>query len=245
MSRKYLVAANWKLNGDSALASQFNASAKKFVMAGVDVLVCPPYPLISALDDTQFKVGAQDISCHESGAYTGEVSAKMLTDIGCSYVICGHSERRQYHAESNELVAQKAKAALAAGLVPIICIGEPLQEREAGTHLEFVERQLQPITALIGSELVKVVIAYEPVWAIGTGKTATPEQAQEVHNFIREKLEAAAAGCGDKVRILYGGSVKANNAEELFSQPDIDGGLIGGASLKVNEFQAICTAAQK
>jgi triosephosphate isomerase len=188
--------------------------------------------------------GGQDLSAELSGAFTGEVAASMLQDFGCKYVIVGHSERRTYHAESDELVAKKYAVARAAGLVPILCVGETLQEREAGTTETVVARQLDAVIALEGVEaLADGVIAYEPVWAIGTGKTATPEQAQEVHAFIRGRIAEKSAEVAEGLRILYGGSMKPDNAKELIEKPDIDGGLIGGASLKAEAFLGICTAA--
>jgi triosephosphate isomerase len=186
--------------------------------------------------------GAQDCSAHEQGAYTGEVSSAMLADIGCRYVIVGHSERRAYHAESDQLVADKAKAALAHGVTPIVCVGETRAEREAGQTEAVVKRQLAAVIHTLGHCCGEMVVAYEPVWAIGTGLTATPGEAQAVHAVLRAQLHAATDRSG-VMRILYGGSVKADNAAELFSQPDIDGGLIGGASLKVADFAAICLAA--
>jgi triosephosphate isomerase len=208
--------------------------------------VCVPAPYLgevaAALARSAISWGAQDCSSHEFGAYTGEVSAAMLAEFGCRYVIVGHSERRALHGESDELVAAKAKQALANGLVPIACVGETLAEREAGATEAVVGRQLAAVTSLLGARIASVVVAYEPVWAIGTGKTASPEQAQAVHAFLRAALAAATGGSGS-IRIVYGGSVKPDNAAQLFAQPDIDGGLIGGASLKAADFVAICRAA--
>jgi triosephosphate isomerase len=188
-------------------------------------------------------VGAQNISEHEKGAHTGDISADMLNDIGIEYVILGHSERRQDHNESNDLVAQKVLVALNKGLTPILCIGEPLDVREAGEVFQFVQKQIDAVVDLCGTAFFnKAVVAYEPIWAIGTGKTASPEQAQEVHAFIRAHL-AQMNDSAQSMQILYGGSVNAKNAAELFAQPDIDGGLIGGASLKVDDFNVICQAA--
>jgi triosephosphate isomerase len=214
-----------------------------------EVAVCPPYVYIpeveKRLTGSEIAWGGQDLSAETSGAYTGEVAASMLNDFGCKYVIVGHSERRTYHAESDQLVAKKYAVARAAGLVPILCIGETLEEREAGTTNEVVARQLDAVIALEGVDaLADGVIAYEPVWAIGTGKTATPEQAQEVHAFIRGRVAEKSADVAQGLRILYGGSMKPGNAAELIGKPDIDGGLIGGASLKAEDFLGICTAAQ-
>jgi triosephosphate isomerase len=188
--------------------------------------------------------GAQDVSAHAAGAFTGEVSAAMLSDFACRYVIVGHSERRAYHAESNELVAKKAVAALGAGITPIVCVGETLAEREAGQTVAVVSSQLEAVLTLLDDAAVlRIVLAYEPVWAIGTGKTATPEMAQEVHAQLRSQLKQKNAVAADTVQILYGGSMKADNARQLMAQPDIDGGLIGGAALKAADFLAIIHAA--
>jgi triosephosphate isomerase len=213
-----------------------------------EVAVCPPYVYIpevqKLLSDSDIAWGGQDLSTEPSGAYTGEVAASMLNDFGCKYVIVGHSERRTYHAESDQLVAKKFAVARAAGLVPILCIGETLEEREAGTTNEVVARQLDAVIELEGvAALADGVIAYEPVWAIGTGKTATPDQAQEVHAFIRGRVAEKSADVAQGLRILYGGSMKPGNAAELIGKSDIDGGLIGGASLKAEDFLGICTAA--
>jgi triosephosphate isomerase len=213
-----------------------------------EVAVCPPYVYIpevqKLLSDSDIAWGGQDLSTESSGAYTGEVAASMLNDFGCKYVIVGHSERRTYHAESDQLVAKKFAVARAAGLAPILCIGETLEEREAGATNKVVARQLDAVIALEGVDaLADGVIAYEPVWAIGTGKTATPDQAQEVHAFIRGRVAEKSADVAQGLRILYGGSMKPGNAAELIGKPDIDGGLIGGASLKAEDFLGICTAA--
>jgi len=214
-----------------------------------DVAVCVPTPYLAqcqaALADTRIGWGAQDVSVHANGAFTGEVSAAMLQDFGCRYVIVGHSERRSYHAESNELVAQKALCAAVAGLTPIVCVGETLSQREAGQTEQVVGMQIEAaLAALSAKELGNIVIAYEPVWAIGTGKTATPQMAQEVHAMLRRKLAEKNPDAAAKVRILYGGSMKPDNAAELLEMPDIDGGLIGGASLKAEDFLAIVRAAK-
>lgn len=246
--RATLIAGNWKMNG--SLAS--NASLLEAVRDGAssvkaELAVCVPAPYLAqaqaALATSPVVWGAQDLSVHESGAYTGEVSAAMLGDFACTYVIVGHSERRSYHGETDELVAQKAARALAAGLVPIVCVGETLAEREQGATDVVVVRQLQPVLDAVGAQLDKIVIAYEPVWAIGTGKTATPDMAQQVHERIRATLAQRDAAAAQQVRILYGGSMKPDNAKELLAMADIDGGLIGGAALKAADFLAIAAAA--
>ena len=248
--RKPLVAGNWKMNGSR---ESINALVKGLVdgmgkVNNADVLVCPPYVYISSvaqlLSGSKIQFGAQDVAKEEVGAYTGEVSVSMLKDIECTYAIVGHSERRAYYGDTDQVVAAKFAAAQKGGVMPILCVGELLEEREAGQTEQVVEKQLQAVVDLLGVEAFeKAVIAYEPVWAIGTGKTASPEQAQEVHAFIRQWIAKEDANVAEKVQILYGGSVKAANAKELFSQPDIDGGLIGGASLAADEFIHICEAA--
>lgn len=242
--RQPLVLGNWKMNGSQesnrallqALMQQWQGSA--------EVGVCPPSLYLSQvqalLASSEIKLGAQDVSAHTAGAFTGEVAAVMLADLGCDYVLVGHSERREYHGESNALVAEKFAAAQAEGLMPVLCVGERLEEREAGNTLTVIAEQLKAVVDRVGVEAcARGVIAYEPVWAIGTGQTATPEQAQAVHAFLREQLGVA----GEGVRLLYGGSVKADNAQALFAQPDIDGALVGGASLQAEDFLAICAAA--
>ncbi|MCU7810786.1 MAG: triose-phosphate isomerase [Candidatus Thiodiazotropha sp. (ex Notomyrtea botanica)] len=248
--RRPLVAGNWKMNGSLESVRSLLDGIKHGIgeVKNADVAVCPPFVLIpeteKLLAGSVIGWGGQDLSTESSGAYTGEVAATMLNDFGCKYVIVGHSERRTYHAESDELVAKKYAAAQAAGLVPILCVGETLEEREAGVTEQVVARQLDALINLAGvGSLTDGVIAYEPVWAIGTGKTATPEQAQDVHAFIRGRVAAKSAEVADGVRILYGGSMKPDNAKELIGKPDIDGGLIGGASLKAEDFLGICTAA--
>lgn len=243
--KKKLIAGNWKMNGSLAA----NDALVRAVAAGVadavaEVAVCVPAPYLAQVAALRGPValGAQDLSAHESGAYTGEVSAGMLRDLGVHYVIVGHSERRQYHAESDDLVARKAQRALAAGLVPIVCVGETLEQREAGQTELVVKRQLAAVIHLNGHCISEIVVAYEPVWAIGTGRTATPEQAQAVHAVLRAQLQAATPRA-DRVKLLYGGSMNAANAAELLAQPDIDGGLIGGASLKAPDFLTIVAAA--
>ncbi len=244
--RRKLVVGNWKMHGSRAANAQLLAGLKEAGPWNADVAVCVPFLYIAetalALTGNAIAYGSQDCSSHEQGAYTGEVSSAMLADVGCRYAIVGHSERRAYHAESDQLVADKAKAALAHGVTPIVCVGETRAEREAGQTEAVVKRQLAAVIHTLGHCTGEMVVAYEPVWAIGTGLTATPAEAQAVHAVLRAQLHAATDK-SDAMRILYGGSVKADNAAELFSQPDIDGGLIGGASLKVADFAAICRAA--
>jgi triosephosphate isomerase len=250
--RQPLVAGNWKMNGTRASVAELLAGLKAGIgrVNAAEVAVCAPAVFIpeaqAALDGSAIRWGGQDLSVHESGAYTGEISGSMLRDFGCHYVIIGHSERRAYHGESDALVAEKFAAARKAGLVPILCVGETLEEREQGVTEQVVGRQLDAVIAHCGIDTVgEGVIAYEPVWAIGTGKTATPEQAQEVHAFIRGRLQAASAAVADAMRVLYGGSMNPKNAAELMAQADIDGGLIGGASLKPDDFLAVCAAANR
>jgi triosephosphate isomerase len=245
MSRSKLVVGNWKMHGSRAA----NAELLVALLAGrpyaADVAVCAPFVFIgdvaAALARSDIFWGAQDVSAHDQGAFTGEVSAAMLAECGCRYAIVGHSERRALHAESDELVAAKARASLARGVTPIVCVGETLAERDAGETEAVVKRQLSVVIHQLAHCAAEMVVAYEPVWAIGTGRTASPEQAQAVHRVLRAQLHAAT-GRGEAMTILYGGSVKADNAAALFSQPDIDGGLIGGASLKAADFIAICRA---
>lgn len=248
--RKPLVAGNWKLNGSK---SSVNALLEG-LLAGIgdvknaEVAVCPPYIYIpdvaKQIGAAPIAWGAQDVAKEESGAYTGEVSVSMLKDYGCTYAIVGHSERRSLYGDTNEVVAKKFATAIKGGVRPILCVGELLEDRETGKTTDVVEGQLKAVVDNCGIESFKdAVIAYEPVWAIGTGKTATPEQAQEVHAFIRSWLTLHDASVGNNIQILYGGSVKGANAAELFAQQDIDGGLIGGASLDANEFLTICKAA--
>jgi len=247
--RQTLVAGNWKLNG--------SLESIKLLVAGItagagdtgntQIAVCPPFvyiPLVSnLLADSKVAVGSQDVSDQESGAFTGEISGPMLQDFKCTYAIVGHSERRALYSEDDAFTARKFAAARKCGLTPILCVGETLEEREQGITEEVVARQLDAVVELEGIEAIgDAVIAYEPVWAIGTGKTASPQQAQDVHAFIRGKLAGLNQGVADKVQILYGGSVKGSNAEELFAMDDIDGGLIGGASLDAGDFLAICKA---
>lgn len=248
--RRPLVAGNWKMNG-SREANQ--ALMRELVPAleglSSEVVVCPPFTYleqVAGLTGSAIALGAQDLSDQDAGAYTGEVSGAMLRDLGCRYGIVGHSERRTLYDEDDAFTARKFSAARRHGLVPILCVGEQLEEREGGITEAVIARQLDAVMDLEGvAAFGEAVIAYEPVWAIGTGRTATPEQAQEVHAFIRGRLKALDASVAARVRILYGGSVKADNAAELFARPDIDGGLIGGASLKAADFLAICKAADQ
>jgi triosephosphate isomerase (TIM) len=237
-----LIAGNWKMNGSLAANAELLQALRTGVQnaapaSQVAVCVSAPYlaQVASFVQGTAIALGAQDVSQHASGAYTGEVSASMLKDFGLRYCIVGHSERRQYHGETDAVVALKAKAALAAGITPIVCVGETLAQREAGQTDELVKRQLAAVIHENGHCISEIVVAYEPVWAIGTGKTATPEQAQAVHVVLRAQIKAATAH-PERVKILYGGSMNAANAKELLAQPDIDGGLIGGASLKPADF---------
>ncbi|WP_299944448.1 triose-phosphate isomerase [uncultured Microbulbifer sp.] len=239
-----LVAANWKMNGNRAFAERFFTDLELGDVSA-DVVVCPPFPYLSqaaqaAEKKGSFKVGGQNLSHEPDGAFTGEVSARMLLDCDARYVIVGHSERRGLYGETSELVAKKFVAAQAANLIPILCVGETLQERDQGRTLEVVASQLQAVKAVIEEKAwQRSVVAYEPVWAIGTGKTASPEEAQSVHKFIRTQM----GDVGLTVRILYGGSVKSANASALFAQADIDGALVGGASLDAKEFAGVCRAA--
>lgn len=247
--RKKLVAGNWKMHGSLAENAALLAAIKP-ALAGIEAAVCVPFPYLAqaqaVLSGSSIAWGAQNLSEQPKGAFTGEVSASMLLDFGCRYVIVGHSERRSLYGETDDVVARKYVAAQAAGLTPILCVGESLQERESGVTEAVVARQLDAVMEAAGvGSLARAVVAYEPVWAIGTGKTATPEQAQAVHAFIRTRIAARDAGVADALVIQYGGSVKAANAAELMAQPDIDGGLIGGASLIADEFIAICRAAAR
>jgi triosephosphate isomerase len=244
--RRKLVVGNWKMHGSRAANEPLLAAIAQGRPYACDVAVCAPFPYIAevalAFAGGDLRWGAQDCSPHEQGAYTGEVSAAMLAEFGCRYAIVGHSERRQYHQETDQLVADKAKAALAKGVTPIVCVGESLTQREGGETEAVVKRQLSAVIHTLGHCAGEMVVAYEPVWAIGTGRTATPEQAQAVHALLRAQLHAATPHAA-QMKLLYGGSVKADNAASLFAQPDIDGGLIGGASLKAGDFIAICRAA--
>lgn len=247
--RRKVVAGNWKMHGSRAA----NKALIEAVLAGlgeadVSCVVCPPFVYLQdvqrLLRGESVVLGAQDVCAEAPGAHTGEVAAAMLADVGCEYVLVGHSERRALYGESDTLVARKFAAAQAAGLTPVLCVGEQLGEREGGQTHAVVSRQLDAVSGLCGiAALARSIIAYEPVWAIGTGRTATPDQAQDVHAFIRGQIAAQDAKIGAELRILYGGSVKAGNAREIFAMPDVDGGLIGGASLKADEFVAIVAAA--
>lgn len=244
-----LVVGNWKMNGSPAGASALGGEVASLLAAhssGVEVALCPPFPLLAALSGglqgSAVALGAQDVSPYPDGAFTGEVSARLLKDMGCRWAIVGHSERRTLLAESSEQVAAKAVAAVAGGLQPIICVGETLAEREAGATESALVSQLQPLCDVLSQPGTGAVLAYEPVWAIGTGRSASPEQAGEVHAFIRTTLKDLGINVSG-LRVLYGGSVKPDNAAALFAVPGIDGGLIGGASLKAADFAAICLAA--
>lgn len=244
--RQTLVAGNWKMNGskESAKALLDGLLAGIGGIARTEMAVCPPFPYLQLAQDvlagSALKLGAQNVSGEEGGAFTGEVAASMLTDFGCTYVICGHSERRALYGETDAAIAKKIEMTVAQGMTPILCVGETLEERESGDTENVIAGQIDGIINASGVDIfAKLEIAYEPVWAIGTGKTATPEQAQDVHAFIRGRLASRNGEIAEKVRILYGGSMKPGNAAELLSQPDIDGGLIGGASLKAEDFLAI------
>ena len=246
--RRPMVAGNWKMNGSREFSNALVHDVIEGAGAlddGVEVVLCPPFVYLERVGDLLsarrgVALGAQDVDCHEGGAHTGDVAGAMLRDVGCDYVIVGHSERRARHGESDAAVAGKAAAALSVGLTPIVCVGETLEQRESGAAEATVAAQLDALAGTLGNgALARAVIAYEPVWAIGTGRTATPDEAQEVHALLRARLARDAA----RTRILYGGSVKPDNARELFAQPDIDGGLIGGASLDADDFLAICKAA--
>ncbi len=249
--RRPIVAGNWHMHGTRSENARLieEISSRYPADPAADCVVCPPYVYLQEAgrllrDSSAILLGAQDVCADPQGAFTGEVSATMLKDVGCQYVIVGHSERRLHYRESDQLIARKFAAAHAKALVPILCVGEQLADRETGRTREVVARQLDAVLELCAAEtLASAVIAYEPVWAIGTGRNATPEQAQEVHAFIRDRIGARDATIAAFTRILYGGSVKASNAAELFAMPDVDGGLIGGASLKAEEFLAILAAA--
>ena len=245
VGRRQLVAGNWKMNGDKALVGKMQKIFATAELGNMDVVICPPSPYFG-LFDGKLKLGSQNISEFDSGAHTGEVSVTMLNEFKCQYSIVGHSERRADNHESNELVALKVEQVLKAGLTPILCVGEPESVREIGKLFEFIAAQLNAVLMKVGvSQFADVVLAYEPIWAIGTGKTASPAQAQEVHAFIRGHLAKQDVNIAANIIILYGGSVKGNNAQELFSQVDVDGGLIGGASLDPQEFLSICQAANQ
>ena len=248
--RRPLVAGNWKMNGTTLhawrLVNEMTDAASS--LEALDVVICPPFILIPQVvkqcEGTEFAAGGQNLEVHEEGAYTGEISGSMLVDHGCSFVIVGHSERRSLYGESDALVAEKTATAHACGLRPIVCVGETLEERENGRTASVVERQVRAVIERAGMGVFPAgIVAYEPVWAIGTGQTATPQQAQEVHALIRGLLRQENSDVAAQIRILYGGSVKPDNAPELFAEEDIDGGLIGGASLEAADFLAICRTA--
>lgn len=249
--RRPLVAGNWKMNGDSAsTVNLVNGIADgRAEVTNAEVLICPPYILIPRAADVlngrdDISLGAQDLDINDSGAFTGQISAAMLVDAGCKYVLVGHSERRAIYGESDQDVSAKFQVAQAGGLIPVLCVGETLAERESGDTESVVARQLQAVIDVVGiDKLANSVVAYEPVWAIGTGVTASPEQAQDVHNFIRNMLSGLSESVAQNMQILYGGSMNAGNADALIGMPDIDGGLIGGASLQAESFLAICKAA--
>jgi triosephosphate isomerase len=243
--RRKLVVGNWKMNGSRPANAELLGALRAGRPYGLDVAVCVPFVYLSetasTLAGSDLRWGSQDVSAHEAGAYTGEISADMLAELACRYAIVGHSERRAYHVESDHLVALKAQAAMGKGVTPIVCVGETLAEHEAGQTEAVVKRQLSAVIHQLAHCAGEMVVAYEPVWAIGTGRTASPAQAQAVHAVLRAQLQAAT-GHADTMKILYGGSVTPDTAATLFSQPDIDGGLIGGASLKAGDFIAICRA---
>lgn len=248
--RRRIVAGNWKLHGSSVFTrGLLNELLAQPLPDGVELIVMPPFPFLAeaaeTLSGSSIRVGAQDVSAQQSGAYTGEVAASMLRDVGCTCVLVGHSERRQHHGEDELLLLRKVQAAAAAGLRPVICLGESLQQREAGHTDDVLRRQLAPFLAEEGALLKDAVLAYEPVWAIGTGLTASPEQAQAAHLLLRSEVAEVSATIASSLPILYGGSVKPANAAELFSRPDVDGGLIGGASMKAPDFLAIAAAAAR
>ncbi|MEO5623152.1 MAG: triose-phosphate isomerase [Dokdonella sp.] len=247
--RRPLVAGNWKMHGSRDMANDLVAAVVAGLPGKVDVAVLPPLAYLQNLirhhADSGVSFGAQDVSAHAQGAYTGETAASMLRDIGCIFVLVGHSERRHYQHESDQLVAAKFVAARGVGLAPILCVGETLAERDGGAMHEVIARQLDAVIERAGiGAFSNAVVAYEPVWAIGTGRCASSQQVQEVHAFMRDKFAGLDATIASSLRLLYGGSVKPANAAELFGQPDVDGGLIGGASLVASDFLAICTAAQ-
>ncbi len=244
-SRKPMVAGNWKMNGSLELIDSMASALKNVNNQDLDVLVFPPFPLLTKALDAGLEAGAQTVSHEDAGAFTGEVDAKLIADIGCHYTLVGHSERRCLYNESNDIVAEKFEKAQRNKLIPILCIGESEAQREQDLTESVIAAQIDAVINKLGiAALSNSVIAYEPVWAIGTGKTATPEQAQAVHRFIRDKITAIDKSIGEKLILLYGGSVNEENSKLLFAQPDIDGGLIGGASLKSTAFLNICNSAQ-
>ncbi|MGA2190555.1 MAG: triose-phosphate isomerase [Steroidobacteraceae bacterium] len=248
--RRPVVAGNWKMHGSRSANQALLTELERRLQPEwpIDVVVCPPYVYLAdavrLLDEGQIRVGAQDVCAEAGGAFTGQVSVAMLRDIGCRYVIVGHSERRRLYHEDDALVARKFASVVQAGLIPVLCVGETLEEHEAHQAEAVVARQIDAVIAMNGiGSFAHAILAYEPVWAIGTGRTATPQQAQGVHAYLRDRIAAQDANIGARLRILYGGSVKGGNAAELFEMPDVDGGLVGGASLSADEFQQICAAA--
>lgn len=236
-----MVVGNWKMNGCRQYVNELTAALSLHCFNSVDVVICPPACLIQSFNSIDVMLAGQDVSdCHE-GAFTGDISAKMLAEIGCKYVLVGHSERREKHGETNHQIAQKALRAIEQGIIPIVCVGEPLHMKEAKAEQDYIAEQLAPVLSAVNCEQLKqIVFAYEPIWAIGTGKSASPEQAQYVHKFIRDIISRKCESTADEIRILYGGSVNFDNAQALFAQDDIDGGLVGGASLKCDSFTTIC-----
>lgn len=248
--RRKLVAGNWKMHGSRELAKELLGAITPLADASIDIAVFPPAVYVAELVSTHGKsgvaIGAQDVSEHAQGAYTGEISAGMLREMGCSIVLVGHSERRQYHGETDRQVAAKFVAAQSAGLIPLLCVGETLAQRDTGEAEAVIAAQLAAVISHAGiAAFANAVVAYEPVWAIGTGRTATPAQAQQIHAFIRDTFAKEDANISSSLRILYGGSVKAANAPELFAEADVDGGLVGGACLIASDFVAICKAATR
>lgn len=248
--RRMMVAGNWKMHGSRTLAGDLLDAIVSTDRSSIDVAVFPPSVYLAALvaahGSSGVLIGAQDLSAHAEGAYTGEISGAMLRDVGCTHVLVGHSERRQYHAESSEQVAEKFLAAQAVGLVPVLCVGESLEQRDSDRTEKVISDQLAAVIDRAGiASFSDAIVAYEPVWAIGSGRTATPDQAQHVHAFIRDIFAKEDVKLSSSLRILYGGSVKASNANDLFAQADVDGGLVGGASLIASDFVAICAAASR
>lgn len=244
-TRRPLVAGNWKMNGDKPLVDLMQNQLEQADLQHLDVVICPPFPYLG-LFNSKVTLGAQNLSSFDSGAHTGETSARMLREFGCQYVIVGHSERRADNHESNQEVALKVATALNMKMLPILCVGESESIRDSGKLFDFLAAQIDAVVEQVGIALFSnIVLAYEPIWAIGTGKTASPAQAQEVHQFLREHLAKQNVDIAANIKILYGGSVKGSNAQELFSQKDVDGGLIGGASLDPQDFLSICLAAKQ
>ena len=248
--RNFLVAGNWKMNGSSSFAAELvdTILSSTSDLRKIDILLCPPYPYLGNISrqiaNTGIQIGAQNVSQHKSGAYTGEIAVSMLKDFGCNYVILGHSERRAYMNETNEIVAEKFLSVVSEDIKPILCIGETLEEREADDTKNVIQKQLASVIDYVGIDAFsKAIIAYEPIWAIGTGFSASPEQAQEVHHYIRSMFTAESKEIADNLQILYGGSMNGGNASGLLSMQDIDGGLIGGASIDALEFVSIIEAA--